>query len=527
MNATQVLAAPAFTEAVANALAAPAPLDFYSHRSGHETWQYCPRRRYLAYHHLGTGVNIFPPIYFEIGTCVHAGLAFILEQSRFVQNPLEPGIALQADAISIAMFQASLIYPTMREFDRQEQETLISGLIWAFWFRVWPSFTNRFEVLMVEPPSVDTRDFEVLTASDGAVMRQNAADGSVSPISDAGQVFVHEPARLHLLSRPDAIIRDRQTGEIVAINWKTINSITDERRLNITNSLQVNLESHYAETLYSKWMDEEFVPDIPRNVKGAALMRYLEEATAYYKSLPREVAYTQIIYLVKGNRVATLADGTELGTTDDSFSTYSDEEKFYRQDSALCYQWVDLESSGKLPPVSWGYRFYKKGNKSYNQLTKAYARQPIWETDKSPLDWVQSLNAGSVFPSTISKDDDRNAANPLDKLIFFDSPIYRDTGLQTELRTSTLNDEMNIAQALIRVDEAVADGELLDSVLTREFPMRLVNCRKPTRCEFDGRICNQPQDARQPLFTILPDKGPWMQRVPHHAAELRAFQENT
>lgn len=518
-------------EVVANRIVPLPVLNFYAHRSGQETWQYCPRRRYLAYHHLGTGINVFPPLYFEIGTVVHAGLAYILDASKLIKiatDLLNPLICQEAVDLSINIFQGNIVWQGMRPDDRSEQETLIAGLLWTFWYRVWPQFISKFEVLMTEPPSVDTREF--------SVTRKVTANGSFQPLADYSGSWEDVPARLHLLSRPDAIVRDRQTGEVVAINWKTINSVTDERRNNITASLQVALESHYAEQLYSKWMDEEFVPDIPEGLRGKQLMQYLDETSTYYKSLPREVAYTQIVYLVKGARQLLTASGEEMTAEQ---ASHVNEELFWRQDSFLCYRYVDLSAGlGKpgsrtkpfgavaRPETSWAFRFYKEGNASYNQLPAEYARQGIWQAEGLTIqDHVQQLNAGKVFPSTWNVDDERNEANPLDRIVLFENPIYRDVEMQTRLRRSTITKEMDIAQALVRVEERTAAGEALTDVLDEEFEMRLISCRRgPTRCEFDGKICNVPQEGRQELFTILPAGSIWNQRVPHHAAELEAFK---
>jgi len=506
-------------------------LDFYAHRSGHESLQYCPRRRYLNYHHLGTGVNLFPPLYFDVGTAFHFISTFI-DPNRHL-SPADYGsqeAMAETVAYTIDWFQNQPVCQTMRADEKSEQETLVAGMLWTFFYRVWPSFSARFEILMAEPLAVDTREFELIRQQAVAGLVANASESPANATETDTPAMEAVPARLHVLSRPDAICRDKQTHEIVAINWKTINSITDERRNNIVASLQVNLEAHYAEKLYDRWMDEEFVPDIPAAIKGKALMQYLDEATAYYKSLPREVAYTQIVYMVKGQRQLVLSTGEEIPSED--YDKHVNEDKFWRQDSLLCYRWVDLSAGrgkdgsrakpfGSLPrpASSWSYRYYKEGNASYNNLPAEYARQGIWESDVSIREHVQLLNEGKVFPSTWNVDDERNDANPLDRIVLFETPIYRDVEMQTRLRRSMINREFDVAQRLIRVQQAVASGEELDDVLDYEFPMQLISCRKPTRCEYDGRICNTPAESRQPLFQILPAGGQWQQRIPHHAAE--------
>ncbi len=467
----------------------PQPLrDFYAHRSGHETNQYCPRKGYLAYRHLGTGINRFPPIYFEIGTVVHAGLAHILA-NHLPAAALDDTTAFDAVDIAIAAFRDSLIYPTLKEYERLEQETLIEGMLWTFWFRVWPTFIGMFEVLYVEIASEDVVE-----------------DGGI---------------RLHILSRPDAIVRVRSTGEIVGINWKTINSLTDERRQKTANSLQINMEAYYGERKYNELANENWVPAIPAGLRGLQLAEWLETALEEFKAQNKELAYSQLIYLVKGNRQLLLADGTEV--PNETAEDLRDVEKFWRQDSRLCYRWVDVEGGAKTPAIAHSYRYYKAGNKSYNQLTKGYRRQPIWESGESVRDWVKSLHEGKVFPSTLAVDDDRNKQSALDDLVVFEAPVYRDVERQLRLLNQFIAAELRTVQSVMRVEKAIAGApEALDDALDVEFPQHLINCTSPVRCEFNV-ICNAEAEARQPLFNIMPEGGQWYARVPHHKAEFEAL----
>lgn len=488
----------------------PATLDFYAHRSGNETHQYCPRKRYLAYHHLGTGINIFPPLYFDVGTAVHAGLAALLSLSMSVDPKFIDAENMQ-ECVNTALeyFHATPVYKTMQAFSRDEQDTLIAGLLWAFWYRAWPTFTTMWQVLFVEVAVEDVESFEI-------------------PFTDG------VTGTLHMLSRPDAIVKDRTTGAVVAINWKTINSLTEERQANITQSLQVNLEHYYAEKVYTEWVNNEFRPTMPDRLKGEALMAHLEKQIAEYRTLVHEIEYTQIVYLVKGNRKLMTADGTEVDNSEGD--NFTDAEKFWQQDSFLCYRYVDLSGAGKVGgKVSWSYRFYKKDNVSYSQLTpkKDWAKQPVWE-DTTNLDdmestspvqaWVQALNSGKVFPSTHAAADDRNALNPLNSVIVFEEPLYRDRERLERMQYQFKASEIAISQKLIELKLIVDSGSDLEDTLDAYFPQHLISCRKPVRCEFDGRICNTPKDGRQKLFTVLPVGGVWQARIPHHAGELKAFE---
>ena len=536
----------------------PNALQFYAHRSGHETHQYCPRKRYLAYHHLGTGVNAFPPIYFDIGSAVHIGLGWLLEfaadgpGSHTVHPSMTDfGICREGVRHALEFWHASPVYLHLGEYERKEQDTLIAGLVLAFYFRAWPAFIAKFQVLQVEAASDDPIQFEL-----------------------QGQ-----PAVLHLLSRPDAIIRDRQTNEVVALNWKTINDPSEERRDNIVNSLQVNLEAYYAEELYGKYLDDEYQPEIPKGLKGSQVIRWMEDDLRRYKALPREVAYSQVIYLVKGQRSPKAMDGTDIDT---DITDLRDIEKVWRQDSPLCYKWVNLGGVKECPTVrrkgvdvpccvtgaetlgeahgadcqltekqkaklipkvqaeaAWTTRYYEPGVKGYKQIGGGFAKQPVWEADAlvgTGMDAVEShvhsLNAGQLFPSQLS--DERNLRNPLDKLVIFEQPIYRDRKRQERLREQVISAEMRVAKSLLAVDAMTTADKAnvfweepmsLDDALDTLFPQHLISCRNPVRCDYDARVCNGPvTEGERKGIAELVQIGPyWQRRIPHHAGEREAF----
>lgn len=510
------------------------PLVFFSHRSGHETGQYCPRKRYLHYHLYGTGVNLFPPIYFDIGTSVHYGLGYMCIVGRNKPDGLNdmPGVIDTA----LTYFRGTPVYATLDPFARLEQETLIEGLLWAFYYRAWPGFIKKFEILFVEESSDDEVEFTVYD----------------------------QPAVLHLLSRPDVIVKDRQTGEVVAINWKTINDVTEERQENITNSLQVNLEAYYAEKLYTKYLESEYTPQIPKGMKGQALMTWLEKDLADYRAMQPQVAYTQIVYLVKGPRKRVQGNGQDVVEGDD---TVVADDSVWRQDSPLCYRYVNLGDAGpkgrskktteEFPEVAWCSRYYKEGNVGHNLLGAGYAKQPIWEVPEptsfkeafaiagdtaialtqgitAVQDHVHEMNAGRVFPSTLP--DPRNLTNPLDAIVIFETPIMRDRERQESFREQVICQEMRVAKSLVTIGDAMAFVEVdppmpfdvqarsLNELLDEHFPQQLISCRKPTRCEFHN-VCNGPQETRRPVMEMIQivEGGRWQARQPHHAAERRAF----
>lgn len=517
---------------------------YFIHRSGTETLWTCPRKYFLEYLYLGTGVRKTPTkLQLVVGSAVHVGLAYLCNTGRLtIEDALQPDTCAAAVEEAIIYFTQSDTFQHLKEHERREQDTLIAGLLWAFFVHSWPAFVATYDVLCVERAYVDRWTY-----------------GPDLP------EFV-------LSSRPDVIVRHRGTNEFIGISWKTIDALSDYKRWNFRENLQNLMETYYGEKLLGMILEDEWVmPAAFKRLRGRALVEAIERALDEFRNMPREIAYVQTIFLVKGPRQAELLDGTVVTWEDGA--AYDEQEKTWRQQSLLCYRYVNgagavvtepeptLEETlvESLKPSargrkaklaaprpkktltadsSWSYRYWKPGNKSYNNLSGDWLRQPLWESGISVPEWIQSLNSGLVFPSTGTDVcssagvlDSRNEVNPLNRVVIWDEPVERNESLMLktvdEVQTQHYQQVRASFIQMVHSEPIPVNGTTaMDGYDIDSFPRQLSACNNsapaagvPVKCEYRD-VCYTPV----PLIQIEQGSD-WVQRQPHHEIERESFRE--
>lgn len=459
---------------------------YYGHRSGHEELWRCPRAHYLHYHHLGTGIYHQPQkLHLEVGSAVHFGLALILKTND-INHAVEG---------ALDYMMRSEPWMLLKERERLEQATLIEGLLRSFWYFLWPKMRESFDVLFVERGVV-----EVVTE-----------DFTPNYLFDAGTTRIN----IVRMSRPDAILQDRTTKEVVGVSWKTINDLTEWRRTQFHNDLQGLMEMHFGEKLFAQLHETGAEEFIYQSTSGKLpTLAELRERIKLWDAMPKEIDYIQTVFLVKGVRKPiTELDGASITDMGDEIEGVE-----YIQNSPLCYQWTNLQgTTGEYAPLkSWAYRYYKPNNVTYNNLSsKIFARQPILEAHPSVDHWVQLLNSGKVFPSTVK--DERNLRNPLSAVAVYDEPLYRNREQMVSMNNQVLARQKHVARALYQIDRAVKqeNRSLALELIDEHFDQQLTSCRQPYRCEFQ-KVCHESGPGPLDLNSIPPEYGV---RVPHHEAE--------
>jgi hypothetical protein len=472
------------------------PFDVFFHRSGHETYWRCPRAYYLNYHYLGTGIYKAPmQLHLEVGSAVHLGFAAILKghDVEYAVNTAQQYLRHGEKFV--------LLNPT---YEQQEQLALIAGLLYSFWFYMWPSFQKQFKVLYVERGVVSS---EVYTPA------------------------TNETVRIHRMSRPDAILQDRKTNEIVGWSLKTINDLNEWKRMQFHNDLQGLTEMYNAEVMFEQIRaagPDAFVQDWLNGLAGKPTYAQIKERLAEWETLPTNVDYIQTLFLVKGVR-KPFGEQDEV----DVFDLPSGEEKEFRQHSPLCYYWHNNGTAPAGSPArSWSARFYKTDNKSYNRLGKGFERIAVWEkwresgsfdTTNSTKeinarvsDWVQQLNSGGVYPSTLP--DDRNIKNPLSQIVVYDEPMYRNRQhMQSVVERQVAKVQHRIAFDLFDIHKLINEGhvESAQELVDQYFDQHLTSCRQPYRCEF-ARLCHETPEGWMD-HKALPEG--YSIRKPHHDFE--------
>lgn len=470
----------------------PNPI-FYSHRSGVETYQRCPRAGFLNYHYLGMGIQAAPQaIWLDIGNAVHIGLAQILQ-----------GHAIN-DAVNAALtFYMESDQPIFRPTETQEQTWLIECLLWAFFLHFWPSFQKGFDILYVEE-EIDTE-------------YEHSWDEEFDSLG-IGKF------KLLFSSRPDAICRSKVTKEMVGISWKTIDSLTDYRKNKFGWDLQGFTEMYYADQQMRR--QAEVIKDQIKQLTESKLRFNLKKEMILSLELEIEkmgqgVDVIQTIFLQKGRRKYAgvwSPDGEEVDQ--------DDPQKEYMVDSFITRPWFN-ETTEQFAHAS---SFPKEKNKSgEGKLGKDWRRVKAFEfisdfTFKdaaapvlSPETWVNYLRDKKAFPSN----DFPSIENPLNWMVVYPESIQRNPAMMDEIIEQTIAQELRKCQDLLEL----ADATNLDDksvLLAQKFPQYMHSCLQDYKCQFMGICHSQDEQVRKLDFAAMP-KG-YEKRRPHHETERKMLE---
>ena len=531
----------------------------FGHRSGAETHMRCPRAYYLNYEYLGIGITPNPgPLYFAVGTAVHHGFGTIL---------LGNGIDAAVEA-ALGFLQSTAAYAVLDDDGKTEQDVLVEGLLYSFWVYAWPGFQDNFEVLAVETGVVEYVPIEVNTTNcdlcDSTGIAKGVALKGQMCAGCNGMGVIKTYAYIAIQSRPDAILRNRKTHEVIGVSLKTIDDPSDMRRSQLVNDLQGFMELHYGERILQALAVAPVTREELRSAFDRALasadktsdyavlldsvisdLQALEERARAARNIPTTIDYIQTIFLVKGVRkqITDESTGWDLefaNRTSDEQSQY-DPTKRYRQMSHLCYRYrnsnvevqaeeVELYKSGpnkgkpkqqdKYSPnyqeESWAYRFYKPGNDSGSALSSKWLTSAIQRDELR--EWIDRLNAGEVYPTTMN--DTRNV-HPMAKVVIFEEPLYKEEHKAAAHVKQQKERFVQIAHAKIEMDSCLQDCQTTDdqlAVLDSFFPQHLISCRTPYRCAYHD-FCHTPKE-RLIDFETVPEG--FEERTPHHALEREA-----
>lgn len=467
------------------------PQTFYSHRSGAETYQRCPRAAYLEYHHLGIGIQQAPmAIWLDIGNAVHLGLAWIM-----THEDIEGAVA---EALEFYMRSDQ---PIFRGDETVEQTWLIECILRSFWEMFWPMFKQSYEVLYVEQEVDETYKVD---EPEQFIKIDGELDQSIP-----GYIF-----DLVFSSRPDVIVKDRRTQEVIGISWKTIDDLTDYRRTKFTYDLQGFTEMYYAGKLFVdqvKALEAQLQTLTTGRMRGSVRERIEEEIKKERLKLDKGVDAIQTIFFQKGKRIK------EGWDEDSPFERDEDPDKTgYMVNSFLTRPWRQ-KSTGTL---AHSYRYLKPGNKSQSTISpKDWERIKAFDMGSLPIhmgpeEWVKMLHRREVFPSS----DYPTIDNPLTKVVIYDQPIPRDAQMLDSIINQVLEQEIRKCRNLI--DIAEEHGEEGKRVLIeRYFPQYMQGCTRDFRCQFFN-FCHGPVKT----LDLVNIPNGFERRKPHHATEAKAVE---
>lgn len=362
--------------------------------------QSCPRARYFQYEIYGHGVRrATESIPLVTGQQVHTGRAALL-----LGKPVGEAVHL-----ALAEYDRTLADHGFHLRDGEapgpvvlEQRALIEALIRGYAICLLPALLNRYEVIAVEPE---------LSFPLGS---------------------------LTFMSRPDAILRNHETGDLYVDSLKTAGIGPSDNE-------------------FRKFEEEGRHDD-----------QGISEVVAVEHAYNERVMGVRMEYLLKGPR-----------------REYPDDSGQYVQWSPLIrgYCRLGVTEAENEYATNWKY----KGEDGRNHtLGKGWERVNMWETDMGVAGWISWLA--------------ENDRATLEKQFRVPMTFFRNSEEVELWKRQRTASETRIADSAASAEDERVNGGRIDfiEVLDEEFPQHRRSCDRPSSCQF-LEICFGAADPADPL----------------------------
>jgi len=318
-------------------------------------FQTCPRKRFLAYHLNGMGIqkdalnsNLF------IGSCVHFGLAILLYAVQECDHKLEA--IYQHNYVEVVVEETLKFFDEgiqKSPFDDEEDEnflyfeyrSLVEATIRVYALVGLPELLREYEVLEVE------KELEFwlteFNHKQGCEREHRESIYACTCGGDDGILF---------LSRPDAVLRRRSDGAIVVLSYKT--SATYDAKLNELQN-KYDMQGISETVAVERWLDTQITQD---NAKT-------EEEYLYKSMAPSsKVAGVKMEFLIKGSKVG--------------------QGQYKGQINNFLIHPYQNDNTGELTPL---YEWKNELGET-KRLGKGWRKVNIWELgDEALQDWIELL----------------------------------------------------------------------------------------------------------------------------------------
>lgn len=384
-------------------------------RSRHLDGLACKRKRYMLYHWNGRGLQKKQKsLALEFGSAFHEAAedflggkgveSAVVRALDYLKERFDSaGVDLDAEDIKLDL------RPTMIQYSVKEQMAIAEGLVRGWWAKNGERFLNDFDVIEVEKEG-----------------RAGLGEG------------------VWLMFRPDALVREKMSGDLYVISWKTASSFG----VFTTRTIE-----HDMQSMSEVW-------GIGSQAKGFCIPEDTGEEVIEH---PIKIEGNLYLFAIKGKR-----------TQDDWLG-------FKTQDTPLAYMWMRPGPTEEDTEYAWKYGWTteelneKTGKYVATKLGKGYRK--VLVADHYPggvKAWIEALAAQEIAPRHI---------NALDAAFPESLPIERRADEIESWKRQTLAEELrwrdNVAQAE-SVAESVAHGEMapeeFDKLLDELFPQSTARC---------------------------------------------------
>jgi hypothetical protein len=290
------------------------------------------------------------------------------------------------------------------EYGQEEQMALAEGLLRGWYAYEGESFLNTFEVVEVE--------------KEGRALLSGSVQG-LCPNCRDNSCYRHDND-LVLMFRPDAVVREKSTGDHYIISWKTASTFSSRN----LKQAKVDMQS----------MSEVF---------GVVQARGISVEGVLYK------------IAVKGQRRKDNWTG------------------LYMQSSHLIYAWKKLgNGGGDEAEWSWAYEFEKEDGSGSSRLGKGWKKVAVWRDYPGGVkQWISDLSTNQVFPRHI---------DALQVVFPQSLPVERRKDEVESWVRQTVGQERRIANSLEIIDSKIGYARELDEL----FPQHTHSCHSFSGCSF-------------------------------------------
>jgi hypothetical protein len=389
---------------------------FETDRSGILSMQKCPRDRYYSRHFGGNGIErLRKSLPLVFGSAFHIGTEPLLRGEG-----IEVAVAAAINHLDLAFSAEGVdLEEKQTAYAVEEQKVTAEGLLRAWWGEKGQRFLDEFEVLEVEQEG-----------------RAELAPGVV------------------LMFRPDALVREKLTGDLYIVSWKTASTFGAYT----LNSIQTDMQS-----MSEVWGVQEQNKHLGQSELSGDVLEFG----------PR-IEGALYLFAVKGQR-----------RMDDYLG-------FKVQDTPLAYGWV--KKGVPQEEDEWAFRYKwasEEEGRKFQQLPKGFRKVPIWSDYPGGVKaWIDALAAREITPRHI---------NPFEAIFPESLPVSRRSDEIESWRRQVVSQESRVRQRVKAVEEAHGDEEVLD----REFPQHTANCYNyNSPCSFFD-VCFKPAVKADPLGSGL------------------------
>lgn len=395
---------------------------FETDRSGILSFQKCPRDRYYSRHFGGKGIErLRKSLPLVFGASFHVGTEPLLRGEG-----IEPAVASALLHLNLAFSVEGVdLEEKQTAYAVEEQRAIAEGLLRAWWIEKGERFLEEFEVLSVEEEG-----------------RAELAPGVV------------------LMFRPDALVRERASGDLYIVSWKTASTFGAYT----VNQIQTDMQS-----MSEVWgVEQKGYLDVP-DIKIVGGVAYLEKIPP-----ARRIEGVLYLFAIKGQR-----------RMDDFLG-------FKTQDTPLAYGWRKAGVTPEEDEWAWKFKWAsEEEGRKFQQLPKGFRKVPIWSDYPGGVKaWIDALAAREVTPRHI---------NPFEAIFPESMPVSRRADEIESWRRQVVSQESRVKQRAKAVEEAHGDEATLD----REFPQHTANCYAyNSPCQFFD-CCFKPAVHADPLASGL------------------------